>query len=175
MEIFSDPRHCMKKALTEDIACVLWKCHFEYGLHEGFTDKFGRSPFHTSSQTSYFLHDGYIWEPRAVFRHHIDRSGWSILETGISQYWLKNDQYAVMKMRFESEKTDTNGTKQNIIIESDEGPEKLKLAQFKGLFILFFCGVAFATAACLNERFGKKANKYFKSKIHDLYVKALKI
>lgn len=60
MEYYSTPTKCMKNAVTKDLACVLWKCHFEYGLHDGFTDKFGRSPFHTSLQTTYFLHDGYV-------------------------------------------------------------------------------------------------------------------
>ncbi len=63
MEYYSSPTKCMKNAVKNDVGCVLWKCHFEYGLHAGFTDKFGRSPFHTSLQTTYFLHDGYVRKP----------------------------------------------------------------------------------------------------------------
>lgn len=76
---------------------------------------------------------------------------------GISTFWLQSDHKVVMDMRFEREKAEReNRTKvigDEVETENDgEEAERLKLVQFKGLFILYICGIFFALSYFSYER-----------------------
>lgn len=60
VEYYSEVAKCLQEALKKEMACVLWKCHFEYTLHAEFTETIGGNPFQTSKETSNFLHDGFV-------------------------------------------------------------------------------------------------------------------
>lgn len=68
---------------------------------------------------------------------------------GISSFWLQSDHKVVMNMRFERDRAEMANRTKVIGDELDsevdeEEAAKLKLVQFKGLFILYICGIFLA-------------------------------
>lgn len=67
---------------------------------------------------------------------------------GLTIKWFQLDQEFIKKERSVWDK-ENNVTQ--IIYESDNGPKKLVLSQFAGLYLLCFCGIFLSTAQFITE------------------------
>ncbi|CAL8072906.1 unnamed protein product [Orchesella dallaii] len=149
MEIYPDAQECLLKAIEMDLSCIMWGGVADHISARNLSDKSGNTPLQSSSDTTFFIADGLVWEKRAVFRKHLDKTIWAAFDMGLTIRWFQLDVQYLKNERLLDARKSLNATvtpiySSNSYLES-KGPEKLKLAQFKGVLYILFGGLLVST------------------------------
>ncbi|CAL8143870.1 unnamed protein product [Orchesella dallaii] len=154
MEMIGHPEICLMRALEEDLGCIIWEGISMYASVRNVTDKFGYAPLMQSKEIALFVGVGFAYERRAIFKHHMDRTIEAALQMGLTIKWLELDKQFI---RRERRKWELSMHKPEVFYERDEGPKKLVISQFTGLFLISAFGLLIA-----GVRFGMELHQYRK-------------
>lgn len=101
-----------------------------------------------------------MYERRAIFGEHFDRTIQAAMQMGLTIKWLQLDETFIMKER-KTWESRSNITRRVYQFE-DGGPKKLVVSQFSGVFLL--CSILYIVSA------GLIVHEYFKSKRKFLWI-----
>lgn len=153
MELYPQADKCLLKATKEDLCCIMWQGVADYIIARNLSDRNGNIPLLPSTETTSFIADGLVWEKRAVFRKHLDKSIWSSIEGGLVPQWFQEDQRLLKheKWKIDMMNEKVGGNQQIIEDNNNNGPKKLQLTHFKGVFSVLFGGAMIALLKFLEE------------------------
>lgn len=97
-----------------------------------------------------------VYERRAIFGEHFDRTIQASMQMGLTSKWFQLDQEFIKKERKVWEKS-RNVTQ--VVYDFDDGPKKLVVSQFMGLFLLSFVCYVIASGQFVFELVQYKSKK----------------
>ncbi|CAL8093028.1 unnamed protein product [Orchesella dallaii] len=148
MELIPDAEVCLARAMNENLGCIIWKGIGDYAIVKNLTDKNGHVPLQDSNQIALFIGDGLVHERRAIFGEHLDRTIQAVVQMGLTIKWFQLDQEFIKKDRKAWERS-TNTS--HFVYDQDDGPKKLVLSQFGGVYLLCLCGILVSCGAFVRE------------------------
>ncbi|CAL8116633.1 unnamed protein product [Orchesella dallaii] len=146
METDEDGITCLKRAMTQDYACVSWNFLLEFEKGVEFADSRGVTPFQDSSEVLSFVPLTQIMKKGEIFAKSYSYFVENVYEMGLITKWAHLDKQFLRQKRLEMKFGN-----ESIYIPTDE-PQPLKLDNFQGSFGILGVGIA-TSASCFAIEF----------------------